>query len=211
VSVLSERALLPSLGWTASPATLQGKDREMAGGTSCLVEGQGEAWQAETTLIRGLQVGRPRGEKVSGLRNPLRLDVEKSLAGSQTENADSGSKRAPVPVAKPAPRLEVILRMSECHAASREEQSLLLEADAAPAQLGVKPQLPALRIQGGEVPTPTRSGHGQNALIPSLCPQGNGKRKEGRQGVGWGDQQEGGIAQNKGPSLSQHAGLLVEF
>ena len=115
---------------------------------------------------------------MSRLRNPLRLDVEKSLAGSQTENADTGSKRAPMPVAKPTPRLEVILRMSECHGASREEQSLLLEADAAPAQLGVKPQLPALRIQGGEVPTPTRSGHGQNALIPSLCPQGNGKRRK---------------------------------
>lgn len=51
MSVLSERALLPYLGWTASPATLQGKDREMAGGTSCVVEGQGEAWQAQTTLI----------------------------------------------------------------------------------------------------------------------------------------------------------------
>lgn len=51
MSVLRQRALLPCLGWTASPAALQGKDREMAGGTSCLVEAQGGAWQAETTLI----------------------------------------------------------------------------------------------------------------------------------------------------------------
>ena len=84
MSVLSERALLPYLGWIASPATLQGKDREMAGGTSCLVEGQGEAWQAQTTLIRGRRTvckwGGPRGEKVSGLRNPLRFSSVQSLS-----------------------------------------------------------------------------------------------------------------------------------
>ena len=51
VSVLGERALLPWLGWTGSPAALQGRDREMAGGTSCLVEVQGGAWQTETILI----------------------------------------------------------------------------------------------------------------------------------------------------------------
>lgn len=137
---------------------------------------------------------------MSRLRNPLRLDVEKSLAGSQTENADTGSKWAPMPVAKPTPRLEVILRMSECHGASREEQSLLLEADAAPAQLGVKPQLPALRIQGGEVPTPTRSGHGQNALIPSLCPQGNGKRRKEDRVWGGGISKKGESHRTKAPA-----------
>lgn len=57
-----------------------------------------------------------------------------------------------MPVAKPAPRLEVILRMSECHGASREGQGLLTEADAARAQLGVKSQLPVLMTQGGESP-----------------------------------------------------------
>lgn len=118
-----------------------------------------------------------------------------------------------MPVAQPAPRLEVILRMSECHGASREEQSLLLEADAAQAQLGVKSQLPVLMIQGREVPTPTRRGHGQSALTPSHGGKDTGQweKKEGRQGTGSGDQQEGGITQNKGPSLSQHAGLLAEL
>ena len=86
-----------------------------------------------------------------------------------------------MPVAKPAPRLEVILRMSECHRASREEQSLLVEADAAQAQLGVKSQLPVLMIQGGEVPTPTRRGHGQSALTPSHGGKDTGQgEKEGR-------------------------------
>ena len=80
-----------------------------------------------------------------------------------------------MPVPKPPPRLEVILRMSECHGASREEQSLLLKADAAQAQLGVKPQLPALKIQGGEVPAPTRSGHGQNVLFSSPVGKDTGK------------------------------------
>ena len=119
-----------------------------------------------------------------------------------------------MPVAKPAPRLEVILRMSECHRASREEQSLLLEADAAQAQLGVKSQLPVLMIQGGEVPTPTRRGHGQSELTPSHGGKDVGQwEKEGRKTGNrlGGDQQEGGITQNKGPSLSQHAGLLAEL
>ena len=59
-------------------------------------------------------------------------------------------------------------------------------------------------------PHPNKEWPWSECANPQPLPTGQWEKKEGRQGVGGGDQQEGGITQNKGPSLSQDAGLLVQ-